>query len=289
MSKWANPPLGDLSRSLLFREPSTLEYLVGSAEFFTAVHGLLTRDISIIGYTDSFRIKTPEALIANEEKLSNGFTSPEILYGFKCKLPSNLWALGWIVYQIRAGQLLFPCSVEVSPAEAIRKIVDMIGNLPTIFAGIKFDEDGFPNKRGNKIKMDHSSQCLLGGRVANIEAEYRVEDAISYDGADTGLYGPKEAQRNQLVLTLNDTQYRAHVKSDPTLFWKPSPRIRLTYIDRLHQNPEEPDNEELIVEMARHLAKIRPKETGNLLDLLITILQYISKTHQPTTKLVKHP
>lgn len=165
----------------------------------------------------------------------------------------------------------------------------MIGNLSTISARIKFDEDGFPNKRGNKIKMDHSSQCLLGGRVADIEVEYRVEDAISHDGADTGLYRPKEAQRNPLVLTLNDTQYRAHVKSDPTLFWKPSPRIRLTYIDRLHQNPEEPDNEELIGEMARPLANIRPKEAGNLLDLLITVLQYIPETRRPATRLVRHP
>lgn len=283
------PAVGGLSSSVLSREPSTPEYLVGSAEFFRAAPGLLTGDISIIGFTDSFRIKTPEALSANEDKLPNGFTAPEILFGFKGKFPSDLWALGCIIYQIRAGQLLFPCSVDVSPAEAIRKIVDMIGNLPTIFAGIKFDEHGFPNKRGNKIKMDHSSQCVLGGLVANIEAEHRVEDAIIHDGADTRLYGMKEAQRNPLVLALNERQYHAHVKADPNLFWKPSPRPGLTYIDRLHQSPEVPDNEELIGEMARPLTKIPPKEAGNLLDLLITVLQYIPETRRPAAKLVKHP
>lgn len=142
----------------------------------------MTGDISIIGYTDSFRIINPEALSVNEDKLPIGFTAPEILVGFKGMFPSDVWALGCIIYQIRAGQLLFPFSVDVSPAEAIRRILGIIGNLPTIFAGIKFDGHGFPNKRGNKIKMYHSSQCLPGGRVANIEAEHRVKDAISHDG-----------------------------------------------------------------------------------------------------------
>lgn len=56
----------------------------------------------------------------------------------------------------------------------------------------------------------------------------RVEDAISRDGAETVLYGAKEAQRNPLVLVLNKRQYRAHVKADPNLFWNPSPRLGLT-------------------------------------------------------------
>lgn len=285
----SRPAVGGLGSSVLSREPSTPEYLVGSAEFFRAAPGLLTGDISIIGYTDSFRIKTPEALSANEDKLPNGFTAPEILFGFKGKFPSDLWALGCIIYQIRSGQLLFHCSVDVSPAEAIRKIVDIIGNLPTIFAGIKFDEHGFPNKRGHRIKMDHSSQCVLGGRVTNIEAEHRVEDAISHDGADTGLYGTKEVQRNPLVLALDERQYRAYVKADPNLFWKSSPRLGLTYIDRLHQNSDVAYNEELTGEMARPLTKIPPKEAGNLLDLLLTALQYIPEERRPAAKLLKHP
>lgn len=62
------PSVVGLSSSVLSREPSTPEYIVGSAEFFRAAPGLLTGDISIIGYTDSFRIKTPEALSANEDR-----------------------------------------------------------------------------------------------------------------------------------------------------------------------------------------------------------------------------
>lgn len=166
------PAIADLCGGVWSREPSTPEYLVGSAEFFRAGPGLLTEDVSIIGYTDSFRIKIPEALSTDEEKLPNGFAAPEILFGFKGNFPSDLGALGCIIYQIRAGRLLFPCSVDVSPAGAIKEIVDTIENLPTVFAGIKFnEEDGFPNKRGHKFKMDHSSRFLLGERVANIGVE----------------------------------------------------------------------------------------------------------------------
>lgn len=100
------PAIADLCGGVWSREPSTPEYLVGSAEFFRAGTGLLTEDISIIGYTDSFRIKIPEALSTDEEKLPNGFAAPEILFGFKGNFPSDLWALGSIIYQIRAGQYL---------------------------------------------------------------------------------------------------------------------------------------------------------------------------------------
>lgn len=51
------PAIVDLCGGVWSREPSTTEYLGGSAEFFRARPGLLTEDISIIGYTDSFRIK----------------------------------------------------------------------------------------------------------------------------------------------------------------------------------------------------------------------------------------
>lgn len=197
------PAIVDQSGGIWSREPSTTEYLGGSAEFFRAGPGLLTEDISIIGYTDSFRIKIPEAFSTDEENLPNGFAAPEILFGFKGKFPSVLWALGCIIYQIRAGQLLFPRSVDVSPAKAIKEIADTIEHLPNVFAGIKFDEDGFPNKRGQKLKMDHSSRLLLGERVANIEAEREVMDAISPSGADAGLHELKEAQSSPLVTTLS--------------------------------------------------------------------------------------
>lgn len=58
-----------LFSGLWSREPSTLEYLVGSAEFFEAGLGLSTEDISIVGYTDSFCIKIPEALSTDDEKV----------------------------------------------------------------------------------------------------------------------------------------------------------------------------------------------------------------------------
>ena len=233
----------DLCGGVWSREPSTTEYLVGSAEFFRSGPGLLTEDISIIGYTDSFRIKIPEALCTDEEKLPNGFAAPEIPFGFKGKFPSNLWVLGCIIYQIRTGQLLFLRSVDISPAKAIKKIVDTIENLPNVFAGIKFDEDGFPNKRGHKLKMDHSSQFLLGERVASIEAECEIMDAISPSGAGAGLHDLKAAQSNPLVTTLSNGRYRAHVKADLNLFWRPFLRTGLSYIVCIYQNPEETDNE----------------------------------------------
>lgn len=283
------PAIANLCGGVWSREPSTPEYLVGSAEFFRAGPGLLTEDVSIIGYTDSFRIKIPEALSTNEEKLPNGFAAQENLFGFKCNFPSDLWALACIIYQTRAGQLLFPCSVDVSPSEAIKEIVDTIENLPTVFAGIKFDEDGFPNKRGHKFKMDHSSRFLLGERVANIEVECKVMDAISPSGADAGLHELKEAQSNPLVTTLSNRRYRARVKADPKLFWRPFPRTALSYIDCIYQDPEETDNEELIGKMARPLSKIPPREADYLLDLLTTVLRFIPETRQSAARLVKHP
>lgn len=142
----------DLCGGVWSREPSTTEYLGGSAEFFRAGPRLLTEDISIIGYTNSFHIKITEAFNTDEEKLPNGFAAPENLFGFKGRFPSDLWALGCIIYQIRAGQLLFSRSVDVSPAEATKEIVDTIEHLPNVFAGIKFVKMAFRTNVGTNSR-----------------------------------------------------------------------------------------------------------------------------------------
>lgn len=114
-------------------------------------------------------------------------------------------------------------------------------------------------------------------------------DAINPSGADAGLHELKEAQGNPLVTTLSNGRYRAHVKADPKLFWRPSPRTGLSYIDCIYQDPEETDNEELIGKMARPLSKIPPKEADHLLDLLTTVLRFIPETRQSAARLFKHP
>lgn len=122
LSSWANPPLGAVSNSVLSREPSNPEYPVGSAEFPRAAPALLTEDISIIGYTDSFRIKGSKALSDNEDKLPNGFSAPEILFGFKGQVSSG--SLGTWLHHLSDSRRSAPLSfflLDASPAEASRE------------------------------------------------------------------------------------------------------------------------------------------------------------------------
>ena len=142
----------------------------------------------------------------------NGFIPPENLCGLKYTQSSDLWALGCIIYEIRAGQSLFPLSVDASPSDSIWEISDTIGP--------EFDGDGHPGLSRNSRVSDKSRE----ERIFQVVAEIDDEPSASSEGAMAGTREPEEA-RNTFA------QIRPYIKSDPNLFWKPL--TRTTLVDTL--------------------------------------------------------
>lgn len=102
--------------------------LVDSVQFFRALPGLFTENIRIINFGDSFRCGWPNNLHIKRGDLISGLNATEVACGFLAEPCSDLWALGCIIYEIRAGRHIFPSAISVSPLDAIFEIMDLLGS-----------------------------------------------------------------------------------------------------------------------------------------------------------------
>ena len=148
------------------RGPSSPRYLVDSAQFFRALPGLLTENIRIIDFGDSFRCECPNNLRTKRGNLMSGFNAPEVACGFLAEPCSDLWALGCIIYEIRAGRHIFPSAISVSPLEAMFEIMDLLGSLPFYLSSRRFDRHGNPDRNGETIMRNEPVTDRLSQVVA---------------------------------------------------------------------------------------------------------------------------
>ena len=253
-----------------FRGPSFPRYLVDSAQFFRASPGLLAENIRIIDYGDSFRFKCSNNLSTDQRQWSNGFIPPENLCGLKYMQSSNLWALGCIIYEIRAGLSLFPLSVNASPSDSIWEISDKIGP--------EFDGDGHPGLSGNSRVPGKSRQ----ERIFQVVAEIDVEPSANSEGAMNRTRGLEEA-RNIFA------RIRPYIKSDPKLFWKPLTPVGTTVVDNLIRTWAKIEEEFEMWKSEKPSPKISPMEAKQLSSLLSAVLSYLPKKRKSAASLAKHP
>lgn len=205
------------------REPSVPRYLVDSAQFFRASPGLLVENIRIIDYGDSFRVGWPNNLSIDQGSRVSGFSPPENLRGLKATRSSDLWALGYIIFEIRAGSHLFPTAIVASPSSALWEIEDTLGSLPSNLPS--HGGDGYPDLSGKSKASDKSAI----ERIYQLVADIRVESRANYEGAMIETGGQQEARDKY-------NQLRPHIKSDPNLFWKPEPSMDIIYVDTLNRS-----------------------------------------------------
>ena len=251
-------------------------YVVDSAQFFRASPGLLTENIRIIDYGDSFRVRWsnnlsidqgnplwPKYLGLSKESMVSGFGPPENICGLKPARSSDLWALGCIIFEIRAGSPLFPTSIKASPSDALWEInTDLFGSDPYDPPRPKLDGDGYPDLSGKSRVPDNPAKEKICQFVAEIEVEPR-EGGNNFD------------------------QTRPYIKSDLNLFWKPQP------ISCLYRPGDETEDEiEAEVEMwkgEKPSPKISSTEAEQLSNLLSLVLSYLPEERKSAASLAKHP
>ena len=108
--------------------PGRPRYLVDSASFFDAEPGILTKNITIIDHSESFFVKFPPS---HELHTTNHHTAPEVLFGSDASFHSDIWALGCLIYEIRAGCPLFLSSIDNPLLEAVYNILQLLGRIPS--------------------------------------------------------------------------------------------------------------------------------------------------------------
>ena len=255
------------------RGPSSPRYLVDSAQFFRASPRLFTYDIRIIDYGDSFRNKYHSNLFMNQGKLSNGFCAPETLCGLKGGPSTDLWALGRIIYEIRAGCHLFPFFIRVSPLDAISEIVQVLGRLPYDLSHSTFDDHGFPDPSGERIVLEQP----VGDRLSQVIAEIEVDRGVDPERSVT------ETRQKNLTTFLN------YIKFDPHHFWTPLPKRGTTLVESLILSYEERAHEIKLGKAEKPLPKISSTEAEHLLNLLSGVLRYLPWERNSAADLTKHP
>lgn len=109
----------------------------------------LADDILLVDFGQSFKFDQPP----NKEDIGIPFSycAPEVIFDSKMTKYSEIWALGCVIAELRAGQQLF-ASWSGGQDEILRQIVQTLGKLPDQWWALWekrvdfFDEDGKPKK-----------------------------------------------------------------------------------------------------------------------------------------------
>ena len=117
------PRISNIHQS--FGRPS---YLVDSASFFGAKPGLLTKNITIVNHSKFFFVKSPLSYVL---QTINYYIAPEVLFGWGASFRLDIWALGCLIYELRAGFPLFICAINNPPLVAIEEINLVLREIPS--------------------------------------------------------------------------------------------------------------------------------------------------------------
>ncbi len=262
--------------------PGRPRYVVDSAYFFKADPGLLTRNIIIIDHSESFFI---ESTPLQEPKYTNYYASPEVLFGWDVTFYSDIWAIGCLIYEMHSGNPLFHLAIQNPPLEAVSQIIEVLGVPPELWQSVQFNEDGYLERYGCENPVDLSTQdesFPLDTLVKNIEAE-RISLPTTYIQSN----GRKESRRSRKNRRAS-VRFRAHIKTDPNILWKPFPSDRFAAIDLTEQSDLQIEPERLMSKEMTPLPKISAEESASLTDLLCKILRYEPQQRLSLEEIAQH-
>ncbi|KAK9255338.1 kinase-like domain-containing protein [Lipomyces tetrasporus] len=104
---------------------SAPEYLVAPANLPNLESKWLAEKILLVDFGQSFMLQQPH----NDVGFTMSYCAPEVYFDGKRTVWSDIWALGCMIFEIRAGCQLFE-SFLGGPHEVILQIVETLGKLP---------------------------------------------------------------------------------------------------------------------------------------------------------------
>ena len=169
--------LGNPRKSRINKCPARPRYLVDSLSFFDAEPGLLTKNITIVDHSESFFVKSPPS---HKLHTTNHYAAPEVLCGWGASFSSDIWPLGCLIYELRSGFSLYSCDMYQTPVDAIQDTILRIGEFPSSWSHVQFNQKGYLERDGCEDPVDLSvevpSHCCLHDEVDMIE-DYKLKPA----------------------------------------------------------------------------------------------------------------
>lgn len=118
------------------------QYVVQPLDFFASGENILTKQIRILDFDQSFRCDNPPKATGTPAK----YMAPEVIAGGPPSKASDVWSLGCTIFRMRAGRDIFFDHFTFSPAEALLQIHRFLGDLPDSLARARFDAEGYPTE-----------------------------------------------------------------------------------------------------------------------------------------------
>lgn len=263
--------------------PGRPRYLVDSAYFFKADPGLLTKNVVIVDRSESFFIKSPPH---QELQYTNYYAAPEVLFGWDVDVYSEIWAIGCLIYEMLSGTPLFHLAIQNPPGEALYLITEVLGDLPPHWGLAQSNDKGDSGPYGSEDPVDSSppiAKFPLDVLVKDIEAE-----RISLPRVNIGAKGEKPPGKAWKKKPAS-REFRAHIKNNPDIYWKPFPSARFAGIDETEGYDRQIEIEMAMSEKMAPLPKICTEESVSLTDLLSKILRYEPAQRISLEDLAQHP
>ena len=275
--------LGSPRKVNIDRGPGQPEYLVDSAYLFKADLGLLTKNIVIVDHSESFFIKSPPL---QELQPTIYYAAPEVLFGSSPDFCSDVWAIGCLIYDMRSGTPLLYLAIQNRPFFAVYRIILVLGRLPPCWNLEQFNDGGFLDPYVSK-PLEHPfpqiAEFPIDVQVKDIEAE-RISLPTIKIGSKEGK-PPSKAWKMKPA----SSAIRAHIKNNPSIYWKPFPSGRSVGIDRTEGSDRRIEIEDAMSKKMTPLPKISAEESVSLTDLLSKFITYEPEQRISLEDLAQHP
>lgn len=248
--------------------PEAPRYIVKPLDFLSSMENILSTDVRLIDFDQSFPISSPpENMLGTPVE----FLAPEVAVGFNASPASDVWALGCCIFRLRSGEGPFSGYEITSPADLMRVIIQVLGDVPMLWEGTLFDYDGQPTTDPTK------GEPLWKWKWEN---ERPLKDLV-YKIWDQ----PKNGVKTNTVRPEHQVWRKDENKPYPPCFsdmvWKPT----ATKIDNVYLYGYDDETDAMLEAMP----KISDYEAALLYDLLSKIFVYDPQKRISAVEMLDHP
>jgi len=257
--------------------PHAPDYIVVSLDFCSSTTTVLSRDICVIDFDQSFTIEDPQS---DRLGIPAKYLAPEVAVGRSPSSAADIWALGCAIFRIRSGDDLFFDYDTDCPEDALRQIVKAMGELPQAWKQTKFDENGFAVAKGGQgepfwsLKEARPLEDRVGGITDEPLSLFISSQGEAVEAIDTSTEEEPETVAFDLELRV---PYPASIAS---MVWKPTAVcVEGGYFAGYSDETDE---------MLKAFPRISGSEALLLVDLLFKIFTYDPARRIKAEELVTH-
>lgn len=245
-------------------------------DFCPSTTNVLSDEVCIVDFDQSFETASPPS---EHPGIPAKYLAPEVAVGLPQGPPSDGWALGCAIFRIRSGDDLFFNYDTNCPADALRQIVQTIGDLPEEWGETKFDENGFAvreGESGEKFWILEKTKPLAG----RIRAIFDKPPSLYINDAGEALEAA-DVETEAAMFEDWAALREPYPSSLASKLWKPT----AVCADGLYMTAYSDETDHAL----KAFPRIRDAEATLLLDLLRKIFMYDPAERISAEALLMHP